>query len=507
MDWNPEQLQCIEAAENGESFMLMGAGGTGKSTVLKEIVNRLRNSNKTFALCATTGVAAELVGGEIINSFLGLGLVNADETSRTLIDKVRKNAKALQNWRRIDSMTVEEVSMLGAELFDMLDAAAREIRGTNLPFGGLQLILCGDFFQNCPIRKTTTGTTLTPLFAFQARSYRQIIVKHIVLKTIYRQKEVEFQKILAEVRDGNLTPSTIATLRSRVGADVSIDGIEPTHLYAKNIDVLAYNTDQLMKLRKAIVTFRCIDDLHDVAYKKVLDQCRIPQTLQLAEGAQVMLLSNNVVPNHINGSRGVVLSVVCGNVYRSANSVVEIDADQHYIVIRFKSGEIHHVKPTTVDFMTSSGRVVAARHQFPLTLAWATTIHKAQGAQLDCVKIDPSGIFAPGMFYVALSRVTSLNGLSLLNFDQSKVKTFDIVRQWYRNNFEGTITQSYAKYLDHLKDSKYIFTEETAMDFFVLYLRKYFPIDDVTRHCASKGVLLKKYLNTYRTITLFECLV
>jgi ATP-dependent DNA helicase PIF1 len=507
MDWNPEQLQCIDAAENGESFMLMGAGGTGKSTVLKEIVRRIRDSNKIFALCATTGVAAELVGGEIINSFLGLGLVNADETSRTLIDKVKKNAKALKNWRRIDSMTIEEVSMLGAELFDMLDTTAREVRGNNLPFGGLQLILCGDFFQNCPIRKTASGTNLPPLFAFQARSYRRIIVKHIVLKTIYRQKEVEFQKILTEVRDGVLTPSSISTLRSRVGGDVSGNCIEPTHLYAKNLDVLQYKTEQLEKLKKPITTFRCIDELYDPMYKKVLDQCQLPQTLQLAEGAQVMLLSNSTVPNHINGSRGVVISVHYGQTSYNRSTVVEVVPDAHSVVVRFKSGEIHEISPKATDFLTSSGRIVAKRSQFPLTLAWATTIHKAQGAQLDCVKIDPSGIFAPGMFYVALSRVTSLEGLSLLNFDQSKVKTYEIVLRWYKNNFEGTITQSYAKYLERLQDKTYIFDEETAMDFFVLYLKKYFPTNDITQHCASKGELLKKYLNTYRSITLFECLV
>jgi ATP-dependent DNA helicase PIF1 len=370
----------------------------------------------------------------------------------------------------------------------------------------LQIILCGDFFQNCPIRKTAEGNNLTPLFAFQARSYRNLIVKHIVLKTIYRQKEIEFQKILSEVRDGQLTPSSITMLRSRVGANVTVNGIEPTHLYAKNMDVLEYNTDRLIKLRKPIHTFRCVDDLFDSAYKKTLDQCRVPQTLQLAEGAQVMLLSNSAVPNHINGSRGVVLSVLYNGAISRNEAIVEAN-ECYSVCVQFKSGETHYISPVSTDFSTSSGKLVAKRYQFPLMLAWATTIHKAQGAQLDCVTIDPSGIFAPGMFYVALSRVTNLSGLSLLNFDQSKIKTFEIVLKWYRNNFEGSITSSYLKYLERMKDPSYVFTEETAMDFFILYIQKYFPTNDFTLHCASKAGLLKKYLNTYRQTTLFECLV
>lgn len=510
VDWDPEQQECIDAALNGESFMLMGVGGTGKSTVLRHIIASMRETGKVVALCATTGVAAELIGGEIIHSYLGMGAVPANEMYSTFVGKIKSNAKACANWRSMDVLAIEEVSMLGAEILDMLGEAAKEIRRTKLPFGGLQVIMCGDFFQNAPIRRTLEGEDLPPLFAFQSRVYRQIIVKHINLQTIHRQKDEAFQRILKEVRFSQLTEESAAVLRSRIKANVGFNGIEPTVLYPLNANVDAENETRLARLGAPIYIFRALDELWDQRYVKNLEACRYPSVLRLAVGARVMLLSNGAINGLINGSGGVVEGFSrlhpTGYFYDmepgSANASEEIQ-----IRVRFKTG-VHIVSPARLEFKNSMGQITATRFQYPLTLAWATTIHKAQGSQMESVILDPGAIFRPGMFYVALSRVTSLEGLRLESFDKSKISTHPMVLAWYRHNFEGNATASYLRYLEQLKAEPFVpFSAETAMDFFILFVYKYSPLQSPSKYAPSLGALIRDYLNTFKNIMIFECLL
>lgn len=508
--WDPEQQACIDAALNGESFMLMGVGGTGKSTVLKYIINSMRETGKVVALCATTGVAAELIGGEIIHSYLGMGAVSANESYANFIGKIKNNAKACANWRSMDVLAIEEVSMLGAEVLDMLGEAAKDIRRTKLPFGGLQVIMCGDFFQNSPIRRTLEGEDLPPLFAFQSRVYRQIIVKHIELQTIHRQKDEAFQRILSEVRFSCLSDESAAVLRTRVKAAVGSDGIEPTRLYPLNANVEAENEARLTRLGMPIFIFRAIDELWDQRYAKNLENCRYPSVLRLAVGARVMMLSNGAIQGLINGSGGVVEGF--SMVHPSGQTVQMNDgsynaSEELYVKVRFKTG-VEIVSPQRLEFRNSTGQITATRFQFPLTLAWATTIHKAQGSQMDTVILDPGAIFRPGMFYVALSRVTSLSGLRLESFDKSKISTHPMVLAWYRHNFEGNATKSYIRYLEQLRAEPFVpFTTETAMDFFILFVYKYAPLQSPNKYAPSLGVLIRDFINTFKNNMIFECLI
>lgn len=506
--WDPEQQQCIDTALNGESFMLMGVGGTGKSTVIKYGVTQMRQDGKTVGITATTGVAANVIDGDIIHSFFGLGAINADDGYSTLIAKIKGNAAALANWRNVDVLILDEVSMLGAEILDMLDAAAKEIRRNSLPFGGIQVILSGDFFQNSPIRTTSDGKKLEPLFAFQSRAYRQIFVKHIELKTIHRQKDEVFQRVLAEVRNGQLSDESARILQQRVGARVAVDGIEPTYLYPMNVDVNAFNNRRLRELNVPIYIFRSMDNLFDQRYAKKLENCRFANTLELAVGAQVMLLANNIVDGLINGSRGVIEGFSRNYAPLQPGSY-EI-AEGMSVTVRFKTGT-HVIPATRADFNNTTGTIVASRFQFPLMLAWASSIHKAQGSQMDCVVINPEKIFAPGMFYVALSRVTSLEGLCLENFNKSKIKTHPIVLKWYQNNFEGNITTKYIEYSQRIEQDAtgdfVQFTAETAMDFFLLFVLKYAPLKELSAYPPSMGPLVRDYLNTYKSTNIFEALL
>jgi len=505
MEWDREQKDCIDTALNGDSFMLMGVGGTGKSTVIKYVVENMRKQGKTVSITATTGVAANVIDGDIIHSFFGLGCSNADEGYSVLIAKIKSNANALANWRNIDALILDEVSMLGAEMLDMLDRAAKEIRRNSFPFGGIQVIMSGDFFQNGPIRTTSDGTKLEPLFAFQSSAYRRLFVKHIELKTIYRQKDEVFQRVLKEVRYAQLSEDSANILKSRVGAKVAVDGIEPTYLYPMNVDVNAFNNRRLRELNVPIYLFRSVDGLFDQRYTRKLETCRFTNILELAVGAQVMLLANNVIEGLINGSRGVVegFSRNWGDLQPGSYEVSE----SIKVTVRFKTGTFE-IPALRLEYNSTNGTLVANRFQFPLMLAWASSIHKAQGSQMDCVVINPEKIFAPGMFYVALSRVTSLEGLSLENFNKTKIKTYPIVLKWYQNNFEGSITTSYIKYTENLKAEDFKeFTAETAMDFFSLFVLKYAPLKELSSYPPSLSTLIRDYLNIYKTTEIFEPLL
>lgn len=505
MKWNSDQLACIEAALAGESFMLMGVPGTGKSTVIHYVVEQLREQGKVIGITATTGVAADIVSGDIINSFLGLGIVNADEPYSKFLSRIKNNVSAIGNWIAIHVLILDEASMMGAEVLDMMDYAARDIRKDARPFGGIQVIMSGDFFQNGPIRSTSKGEKLKPIFAFESRVYRRVFVKHIELKTIYRQKDELFQQVLGEVRNAQLSEASIAILNSRINAKVDFQGIEPTVLYPMNVDVHAFNARRLKQLNKPIYIFRSVDFLHDKRYAKKLETCRYPSTLELAVGAQVMLLSNNAVSGLINGSRGVVEGFSrLWNPLAPASYNIN---DAFKVKVRFKTGSFE-ITPSKMEFHNINGNLVATRYQFPLMLAWASSIHKAQGSQMDCVVINPEKIFAPGMFYVALSRVTSLDGLCLENFNKLQIRTYPIVLQWYKNNFEGTITKKYLNYTKRLTEEPFqAFAEDTAMDFFLLFVLKYAPLKEIRNYPPSIGRLACEYLNTFKTTEIFECLL
>jgi hypothetical protein len=182
------------------------------------------------------------------------------------------------------------------------------------------------------------------------------------------------------------------------------------------------------------------------------------------------------------------------------------------VSVRFKTGTFD-IPATRADFNNTTGTIVASRFQFPLMLAWASSIHKAQGSQMDCVVINPEKIFAPGMFYVALSRVTSLEGLCLESFNKSKIKTHPIVLKWYQNNFEGNITPKYIEYFRRIEQAQdptadfTPFTAETAMDFFILFVLKYAPLKDLSSYPPSYGPLIRDFLNTYKSTDIFEALL
>lgn len=411
---NPKQQKALGYILEGKNIFLTGASGTGKSMVV-QVYKKLYDHKKTIAITSMTGISALLIGGTTLHSYLGIGLGNG--TPEELSTKILKNQRAKQRWSILDVLIIDEVSMLSPDLFDKLEIVARIIRRriprrillgneSELPFGGIQLILSGDFLQ-LPV----VGSDM---FCFEAQSWKKCIDHVVNLTDIIRQRDPEFQEVLNDIRVGNITPRAKQLLKSRINVELKNDlGIKPTQIYTTNAAVDTINEIELDKLvteekqldfyeyNMEIYFYKFVQN-REQAIEKYRKNCLAPYNLQLCRGAQVMLLCNlNLTKGLANGSRGVV-----------------IDFIDDLPIVRFLNGE-----ETIIDYYTwecEEGNKKQVRiTQIPLKLAWAITTHKSQGSTLDLAKVDLSNVFAYGQAYVALSRVKSAEGLNIIdiNFD------------------------------------------------------------------------------------------
>lgn len=416
---NELQRKVYDKVLRGENIFITGAGGVGKSTVIKEICDALEKRNIKFAVTASTGAAAILVNGITIHRWSGCGVfgASAEVLAKQILDDPKKKIPNV-NWTTTKVLIIDEISMIDGSVFDKLEYVARMVRKNPRPFGGMQVVICGDFAQLPPV-KPEGG------YCFQAKSWEKVITFHnmIELTEVIRQSEVAFRKALCEIRMGKVSSDTVALLRSRIGAKVGTDMIKPTVFLSRREDVLKKNTEELDRIPMAAIPFAARDfffpytpsPTDKAKYIEEANKNLQPvQQLQLKVGAQVMLIFNHS-DTLVNGSRGVVTAFQAG-----------------LPIVQFMSGETmiiekHKWKVKMTD------KLYLEREQIPLILSWAITIHKSQGATVDCAEIDIGGSFEHGQAYVALSRVRSLDGLSLRGGDLSRITVHPLVKKFYEN--------------------------------------------------------------------------
>ena len=438
---NPEQHGAAQRVLGGQNVFLTGAAGVGKSYLLRYIIQEFESTwagARQVPVTAPTGIAASHVQGVTIHSWAGIGLGKGSPS--TLCDKVLGNAAALDRWRRAKCLVLDEVSMLDSGVFDALDRIGRNARADFArPFGGLQLVLCGDFFQLPPVSLGSFGLG----FAFESLAWRNAAVQTIELKTIVRQSgDTAFINLLTPVRIGLCSAETTAALAAcHVDRKPPPrDGILPTKLYCsaatqgsnprlagpgqvccsrvcasswtENANVDVENSAHLAKLPGAPVSFPASDtfkgEYSSDTRSKLLDlvEKKAVGDLQLKVGAQCLLTKNMPELKLVNGSRGVVT----GFEERQCTSGYGVP-DGRYLcpLVTFDSGQCLAVQPSSFFQAGQGGAVV--RIALPLKLAWALTVHKSQGMSLTRAELMLSDAFAYGQCYVALSRVTSLEGL------------------------------------------------------------------------------------------------
>jgi uracil-DNA glycosylase len=438
-----EQLSVINLLLQDENVFLTGGGGVGKSYLLSAIYTEFpglkhRLSKKKnpelvsklprIQMCALTGCAALLLGhkAKTLHSWAGIGL--GKESTAELYVKISRNRKAKKNWLCTDLLIIDEISMMTAELFDKLNELAKKIRSNKKPFGGIQLLLVGDFFQLPPVTKGSDAQG-NMKFAFESEAWSSAITSSVELTIIQRQKDEAFQKILKEARSGSLSKESVKILTLRQGREWKENKIRPTLLFPRRAEVDMINDTNLKALqgRKYTYKARLVHDgkapaefsEKDEAFQKALalfdSAASYSKELVLMVGAQVMLIANtNPTEGLVNGSRGVVTSFC---------SYSELP------IIEFVNG----IKKTLGSHTWPiEDYEFVSRSQIPLQLAFAVTTHKCQGSTLDSALVDiGSGIFEYGQAYVALSRVRSLEALYVHDFDKTAFRAHPKVKEFY----------------------------------------------------------------------------
>ena len=409
------------------NHFITGAGGTGKSHTVQQIYNIWSTHLKPqeFAICATTGCAAVLLNckAKTFHSWSGIG--HGNKTATELLMHIQTKKYLYWRWKRVKYLLIDEVSMMSPIMFTKLNYVAKAIRNNPHPFGGIKLVLVGDFCQLPPVERTNDKDA--PLFLFQTDAWKECNMKIHNLTKIYRQTDQTFQTILNQARIGRISESSISTLQTCVGKAFD-HSFQPTFLFPHNADVNRINTKRFNEHSKdkPIHTYEVETQFSEQGYKikdKIPDYVTgemdrmypYESTLRLCEGAQVMLLVNhNVEQGLVNGSQGIVTGFSAGG----------------FPFVRFLNDITLHIEPHQWEHEKYNGLF---RCQIPLRLAYATSIHKCQGATLDCVSLDiGKKIFEYGQAYVGLSRVKSLEGLCLSAFDPSRIKCHKEVRAFYK---------------------------------------------------------------------------
>jgi len=459
-----EQEFVINKCLSGENLFITSSAGCGKSLLIKILKNiylptnleknksveNLKNILKKYdnvefkklQVCAMTGVASILLecNAKTIHSWSGIGISNG--TKEEILKKVKKSSYYKKNWCDIEILIIDEVSMMSQHMFEVLDYIGQNIRRNNKPFGGIQIIMFGDCFQLPPVCKDPHDKPKKN-FCFESPLWFDTfpIENNIELVKIFRQTDERFKEILNQIREGKIRRNVNEFLINYVGRERNLDIIQPTKLFPKRSQVDYINSFEMNKLDNDIYEYeiKYVNDLpmnerqmqlrkqftnEDIANELNYLQSNIPceKLIELKLGAQVMCLVNINVSDErpiCNGSQGVIIGFTN-----------EEDEDVKCLpIIRFSKGFNHVMGYYTWESENIPGIGVK---QIPLTLAWALTIHKSQGATMDAIEVDAgTGIFECGQTYVALSRVRTLEGLYLSAFDINRIKVNGKVIKFY----------------------------------------------------------------------------
>eukprot|EP00092_Neocalanus_flemingeri_P020384 GFUD01022082.1.p1 GENE.GFUD01022082.1~~GFUD01022082.1.p1 ORF type:complete len:663 (-),score=151.50 GFUD01022082.1:268-2256(-) len=399
-----EQRYVLDCVKSGKNVFFTGGAGTGKSFLIQKIIGVLPPDH-TF-VTASTGVAAFQIGGTTLHSFAGIGSGTAPIS--TCVELAKRKTVTAQ-WRKCKHLIIDEVSMVDGNFFKKLEYVARTVRGNDKPFGGIQLILTGDFLQLPPVSKDDNRR-----FAFETSAWQRCVQMNIELTEVKRQSDQALVDILNRLRMGKCTEADAEVLKGTKG-NVARDGIVPTKLCTHTEDVNMINKRELERCEGEEKKFFAVDS--DPGLSKFIENSTpVEGVVRLRVGAQVMLLKNlQVSTGLVNGARGRVESFT-----PEGNPVV--------VFLGGNKQEIKYDK-----WMVKSGvGVTLTRTQIPLRLAWAFSIHKSQGMTLDCVEVSLSRVFECGQAYVALSRAKNLHSLRILDFKPGCVRADGKVIKFYK---------------------------------------------------------------------------
>ncbi len=392
-----DQTLALEIMGAGESVLLTGPAGSGKTYVLNEFIRRAKQEGRHVSVTATTGLAATHLNGNTIHAWSGIGI--HDELPRNFHEHLLKGRR--ETIRKTDVLIIDEVSMLHDYRLDMVDEIARKVREVDAPFGGLQVVLCGDFFQLPPV---TRNDSRPGSFIINANVWQELDPVVCYLTEQHRQNDNAFLEILNAMRAGDIRRRHAEALLARRGAYDPFE--EATELHTTNVDVDAINQERLRQLDGDVHVYTMSTSGKSSYVETLKRSCLAQEEVVLKEGALVMCIRNNPEKKYVNGSLGVVAG---------------FEKETGYPIIELKDGRKITIAPEAWE-LRDGDKKRAALSQIPLRLAWAITVHKSQGMTLDAARIDLRKAFVEGMGYVALSRVRSLETLSLAGINQMALR-------------------------------------------------------------------------------------
>ncbi len=381
------QKEALDILKTGRNVFLTGAAGSGKTYVLREYINYLQSLDASIGITASTGIAATHMGGVTIHSWSGIGI--KDSLSKSELAEIAEKKHIKNKIQKASVLVLDEISMLHHYRLDLIDKVIKEIKNSPEPFGGMQVVFCGDFFQLPPVRRAGEGEVF---FAFHSESWKNLKLKICYLSEQHRQSDVEYLKVLNSIRENTVSEEIMEILKKRFDKNVEI---EPTKLYSHNKNVNAENEAKLSKISGKTHEYEMQERGRKPLVEALKKSCLAPEVLRLKVGAKVMFVKNNFEEGFVNGTLGTVIKCGFEEIQIKTLSGKIIDAER----------EVWRIE--------EDGRSKAEIIQYPLRLAWAITVHKSQGMSLDAAEVDLSGSFEKGMGYVALSRVRSLEGLSI----------------------------------------------------------------------------------------------
>lgn len=389
------QGQALEILKTGANVFLTGEPGSGKTHTLTAYISWLRSHGIEPAITASTGIAATHVGGMTIHSWSGIGIL--EHLSEQDLDRIASKEHVVRRLQKAKVLIIDEVSMLSAGALSMIDAVLREVRHDTRAFGGIQVVFSGDFFQLPPI--TRGGTPAE--FAFTSSAWRSATPLVCYLTEQHRQEDDAFLGILSAIRDGSFDHTHASAILSRESSGDELESDTP-RLFTHNADVDRINEAELAKLKTPSKVYRMTSTGPDIIVEGLKRGCLSPDTLTLKEGAVVMCTKNNPLGSYTNGTLGKVIGFVRG----SSDPIIETYDGKELVIT------------PTEWAVEENGKIRAKIAQLPLRLAWAITVHKSQGMSMDAAAIDLSRTFEYGQGYVALSRVRTLSGLTLLGWSE-----------------------------------------------------------------------------------------
>lgn len=404
------QNEALKLLNGSENIFLTGVAGSGKSFLLQHFLKD--KNSKTHPVVASTGAAAVLVKGVTFHSFFGLGIMEGG--LEKTITRALKDARLRKRINQVDTIIVDEVSMISGVTLEAAENICREVRKSIVPWGGIRIIAVGDFGQLPPV--SLGGKPKD--WAFQSHTWEHSNFQVAYLKTVMRSQDEKFLRVLNFIRNGQVNFEVHNFLNSKVRKPE--EDFTGTILFSHRQSVEDYNLTKLENLKGDVLSFKTTYSGSAKFLEAIKKAAPVPEVLHLKIGALVMIRKNDPMGAYVNGSLGTVKS-----------------AKEGELKVELLNGNTAKLETESFSYMNPEGEVVAAADNFPVNLAWATTIHKSQGITLDAATIDLSRVFEAGQAYVALSRVKNADALYLSSWNPKAIRASDEVKSFHKQILEG----------------------------------------------------------------------